>query len=218
MINGQHNYEFLERDWALPLWDRAFVEFWRNVPVEQKYRQKLFRNALDRWNYRGLFRDFNPQVDQWSALRKPCWYPPRLIRLTLGPAKRDAFLRHMLYFGMYRISMRLSAIANFQTGARSAQPGLFALARLVGRTRRGCGGAVMQILYVSRLFSGLADGLREKRWEPRGVPTVYRLLEGLNRSEHDLRIAFTVKDDAVAWPGRSTETFPVEGFPDATSR
>jgi len=70
----------------------------------------------------------------------------------------------------------------------------------------------MRILYVSRLFSGLADGLRAKRWEPRGVPTVYRLLEGLDRSEHDLRIAFTVKDDAVAWPGRSTETFPVEGF------
>lgn len=71
---------------------------------------------------------------------------------------------------------------------------------------------MMRILYVSRLFSGLADGIRERRWEPRGVPTVYRLLEALDRSAHDLRIAFTVKDDAVGWPERETVTFPIVGL------
>jgi len=70
----------------------------------------------------------------------------------------------------------------------------------------------MRLLYVSRLFSGLADGLRERRWEPRGVPTVYRLLEALDRSDHDLRVVFTVKDDAVGWPERATTTFSIDGF------
>lgn len=70
----------------------------------------------------------------------------------------------------------------------------------------------MRILYVSRLFSGLADGIREGRWDPRGVPTVYRLLEKLDQSEHDLRIVFTVKDDAVGWPGKKIETFSINGF------
>ena len=70
----------------------------------------------------------------------------------------------------------------------------------------------MRILYVSRLFSGLAEGIRARRWDPRGVPTVYRLLEALDRSEHDLRVVFTVKDDAVGWPETETLTFPVEGF------
>ncbi len=70
----------------------------------------------------------------------------------------------------------------------------------------------MRILYVSRLFSGLAEGIRALRWDPRGVPTVYRLLEALDRSEHDLRVVFTVKDDAVGWPETETLTFPVEGF------
>jgi glycosyltransferase involved in cell wall biosynthesis len=70
----------------------------------------------------------------------------------------------------------------------------------------------MRILYVSRLFSGLAEGIRERRWDPRGVPTVYRLLEALDKSEHDLRIVFTVKDDAVGWEGTETQTFPIEEF------
>ncbi len=70
----------------------------------------------------------------------------------------------------------------------------------------------MRILYVSRLFSGLAEGLRDRRWDPRGVPTVYRLLEALDKTEHDLRVVFTVKDDAVDWPSRKTCTFPIEGF------
>ncbi|MDE0780017.1 MAG: asparagine synthase C-terminal domain-containing protein [Alphaproteobacteria bacterium] len=102
VINGQRNYEFLNRDWSLPLWDSALVEFWRNVPIEQKYRQKLFRTALARWDYRGLFREFEPKVDQWSGLAKAVLIPSRLIRLSLGPSRRDKFLRHMLYFGMYR--------------------------------------------------------------------------------------------------------------------
>ena len=101
VINGQRNYGYLGRDWALPLWDSGFVEFWRNVPVARKYRQQLFRDALARWDYRGLFRDFQPRVDQWSGLTKAILVPSRLIRLTLGREARDRFLRRMLYFGMY---------------------------------------------------------------------------------------------------------------------
>jgi len=102
VINGQRNYEFLGLDWSLPLWDSALVAFWRNIPVEQKFRQKLFAQALARWDYRGLFRDFNPKVDQWSGAARAVLIPSRLIRLSLGPLRRDAFLRRMLYFGMYR--------------------------------------------------------------------------------------------------------------------
>ena len=70
----------------------------------------------------------------------------------------------------------------------------------------------MRLLYICRLFSGLADGVRAHRWEPRGVPTVYRLIEALDRSNHDLRLVFTVKDDAVGWPGRQIETFDIAGL------
>ena len=45
----------------------------------------------------------------------------------------------------------------------------------------------MRILYVVRLFSGLEDGLIERAWRPRGVPTIYRMVEALDRSAHDVR-------------------------------
>ena len=46
----------------------------------------------------------------------------------------------------------------------------------------------MNITYISRLFSGLANGIRQRRWEPHGVPTVCRLLEELDASSHNLNI------------------------------
>jgi len=70
----------------------------------------------------------------------------------------------------------------------------------------------MRLLYISRLFSGLADTVRDLRWQPRGVPTVYRLLEGLDQTGHDIRVVFTVKDDAVGWTERSTTSFNIDGF------
>lgn len=129
VINGQRNYEFLGLDWSLPLWDSALVEFWRNIPVELKFRQKLFRTALARWDYRGLFRDFEPQVDQWSGLTKAVLIPSRLIRLSLGPARRDAFLRHMLYFGMYRDQYAPFGYATFLRNARDLRNPVSLLSR-----------------------------------------------------------------------------------------
>ena len=58
----------------------------------------------------------------------------------------------------------------------------------------------MKVLYVSRLFSGLYRVALEGVWEPRGVPTVYRLIEGLDQSNHQLEIAFTCREgDASPW-------------------
>ena len=41
VVNGQRNYEFLGVDWALPLWDKEFVEFWKKVPYDLKFKQNL---------------------------------------------------------------------------------------------------------------------------------------------------------------------------------
>ena len=70
----------------------------------------------------------------------------------------------------------------------------------------------MRIVYICRLFSGLSDGLREGVWEPRGVPTVYRLIEALEAAKHELHLIFTIKDEATAWPKGLPETFPVPGL------
>lgn len=53
-----------------------------------------------------------------------------------------------------------------------------------------------RILVLSRLFSGLKAGLASGQWEPRGVPAIYRLLEGLAADpDIELKTVFTSKDD-----------------------
>ena len=70
----------------------------------------------------------------------------------------------------------------------------------------------MRLLYVVRLFSGLEDGLRKSVWQPRGVPTIYRMIEALDRSDHDVRFVFTCKDVGSGWEHSGHRTFSVEGL------
>lgn len=70
----------------------------------------------------------------------------------------------------------------------------------------------MRLLYVVRLFSGLEEGLRNGVWQPRGVPTIYRMIEALDRSKHDVRFVFTCKDVGSNWEHTGHRTFPVEGL------
>ncbi len=51
-------------------------------------------------------------------------------------------------------------------------------------------------MVAARLFSGLADGLVQGVWHPRGVPAIYRLLEGLAaREDVELLTVFANKDE-----------------------
>jgi len=52
----------------------------------------------------------------------------------------------------------------------------------------------MKILYVTRLFSGLEDSFYTKKWNPSGVPTIYRIIEEIDRL-HTPRFVFTAKDN-----------------------
>ena len=55
VINGQRLYDYLGMPWLLPLWDLEFVNFWQTVPFEDKRGQSLYKQWLERWNYKGLF-------------------------------------------------------------------------------------------------------------------------------------------------------------------
>lgn len=102
VINGQRSYDFLGLDWALPLWDRQLVDFWRDVPIQHKFRQRLYRRYLESWDFKGLFRGYNPVVWQWPGATKAVLPLFRIVRLLLGTAARDRLLKSLLYFGMYR--------------------------------------------------------------------------------------------------------------------
>lgn len=46
----------------------------------------------------------------------------------------------------------------------------------------------MKILYIGRIFSGLENSLLSEEWAPTGVPTVYKILEALDNTPHELYI------------------------------
>lgn len=102
IVNGQRNYDFLGLDWALPLWDREFVDFWRDVPHEHKVGQRLYRRYLESWDFGGLFRGFEPVVWQWPGAVKGVLPLFRVVRLLFGTRARDRLQKSLLYFGMYR--------------------------------------------------------------------------------------------------------------------
>lgn len=58
-----------------------------------------------------------------------------------------------------------------------------------------------KVLFLARLFGGLKSGLATGRWEPRGVPAIYRLLEGLARDPQiDLLTVFADKEPDARFP------------------
>ena len=49
----------------------------------------------------------------------------------------------------------------------------------------------MKILYICRIFSGLELSIKSRRWKPTGVPTIYKILEYFDKSEHKLQLVLT---------------------------
>ena len=49
----------------------------------------------------------------------------------------------------------------------------------------------MKILYICRIFSGLESSIKSGSWKPTGVPTIYKILEYFDKSEHKLQLVLT---------------------------
>jgi glycosyltransferase involved in cell wall biosynthesis len=59
----------------------------------------------------------------------------------------------------------------------------------------------LRVLSLVRAFGGLKASLAEGKWQPAGVPAIYRLLEGLGADpEVELLNVFTVKEDDARFP------------------
>ena len=45
----------------------------------------------------------------------------------------------------------------------------------------------MKVLFALRLYSGLESSIIQKKWEPNGIPTIYKLLEGMEK-KHEVKV------------------------------
>lgn len=55
VVNLQRTYDYLNLDWYLPLWDKSFIEFWKNVPLKYKINQNLYKETLCELNFAGTW-------------------------------------------------------------------------------------------------------------------------------------------------------------------
>lgn len=61
----------------------------------------------------------------------------------------------------------------------------------------------MRILFICRLFSGFEDSLQTAIWNPKGAPTIAKLLEALDRDPAcHLTLIMTAKGHGASWPMR----------------
>ena len=50
VVNLQRIYDFCRIDWMLPLWDKEVINFWKDIPLDQKINQKLYKTTLEELN------------------------------------------------------------------------------------------------------------------------------------------------------------------------
>jgi asparagine synthase (glutamine-hydrolysing) len=102
VVNGQRVYDFMGLKWDLPLWDFPLVKFYQDIPIPLKHRQGLYRDYLNVYDYKGLFKDFNPYVWRWPGASIAVVPLARAIGLALGAGAKQRFYRRARYFGHYR--------------------------------------------------------------------------------------------------------------------
>ena len=73
----------------------------------------------------------------------------------------------------------------------------------------------MKVLYVARLFSGLETSFINKIWLPTGVPTIYKIIEELDKN-YETKFLFSVKDSgngySSSWKERKDSVFNISGL------
>jgi len=73
----------------------------------------------------------------------------------------------------------------------------------------------MKILYIARLFSGLESSFISKKWNPSGVPTIYKMIEKIDQS-YKAKFIFTSKDTDInhksKWNFKQDKQIKVQGL------
>jgi asparagine synthase (glutamine-hydrolysing) len=102
VVNAQRTYEYLGLDWDLPLWSPALVRFFCDASFEAKIGQRLYREYLARWNYRGLFEHFARSRSSWPRSARPLALVEKGARILGGAALQQRVNATLRYFGHYR--------------------------------------------------------------------------------------------------------------------
>lgn len=104
VVNQQRTYEFFDLDWALPLWSRAYCDFWPRVPLHLRLNQRLYRSYLKNWDFRGLFTEpgLNKTMIGWPGLTRVVPPVAKAVGVGVGPGAKNFIYNRMKYIGFNR--------------------------------------------------------------------------------------------------------------------
>lgn len=102
VINGQRIYDYLGLKWFLPLWDHDYLIFWDKIGFSYKYRQKLYKKYLIKYNFFNVFKNFNHEIWRWPGISIAVVPIARLLKLIFGSNFSDRFYHYFKYIGHYR--------------------------------------------------------------------------------------------------------------------
>jgi len=129
VITGQRIYEFLGHEWRLPLWEKAYLDFFEAVPLAGKVNQRLYADMLTAENWGDVWRD----VPVNAKTVRPHWIRPLrlLAKAAHSPLGREAWHRfERRYFQYWMEGGAHSAIKPYRTVARDRRGARNAIAWL----------------------------------------------------------------------------------------
>jgi asparagine synthase (glutamine-hydrolysing) len=130
VITGQRIYEFLGHEWRLPLWDKAYLDFWETIPLAGKAEQTLYAEMLEGENWGGVWSDL--PVNRKTI--RPHWIRPLRFAAKVGMAPLGRERWHRLekqIFQYWMSATGASAIVPYRRAAldrRGARHGVAWLA------------------------------------------------------------------------------------------
>ena len=65
--------------------------------------------------------------------------------------------------------------------------------------KRICKIRFMKILFHLNLYSGLKASILNQKWDPKGVPTIYNLIESLDKEFYELTIVLKTSDNSFSY-------------------
>lgn len=107
VVNGQRIYDFLGYGWELPLWDLELMQFLEQVPLEMRYKQRLFKAYLAKYDYHGLFSREYPAQASYTSLMGYLSAKVSSVMNRLKVDNRSLVAWNYYYHGHYRTYYRM---------------------------------------------------------------------------------------------------------------
>ena len=102
VVNAQRNYEYLGLKWELPLWDKEYFDFWKELDVVHKANGSLYFKYLEKKNFYGLFKEYKPFMSRWPKNRLYIQLIGSMMKYTSGSRISQRYYKRLDWYSNYQ--------------------------------------------------------------------------------------------------------------------